>query len=1476
MKMMSKRIIAMMLAAVVTFTSSGMSVFAESSQNDQVVEVSTEETTTEEAAVEEASSEETATEETVVEETSNEEAVAEETTAEETAEEVTTEETTVEEATEEVTTEETTVEETTEEVTTEETVEAVGQDRVLSGNIPANLKAEKEKIQKEAEEKGFIANGHRDVDFDVEVAEEITSDDDSIPAVRAGVSIPSSYDARDNGQTTSVKNQDPWGSCWSFQTIAIAESAYKKIKGAEANLSEAHLVEFFYNDNSFNYSGLAGDRTIPLTDTKEDQGGNGVFTTWGLARWNGVANEATHSSMVYENAAANGTINIADSYAFTDTMHLENAYWISSEDKNSIKRAIMEYGAAGMSYFYDSWFDSYGNPYWDGDTVYYKSYYSYGEGGANHAVTVVGWDDNFPREYFKNTYDNFYFYNQGEDYLLPEKNGAWLIKNSWGTEYGDAGYFWLSYEDVSLKNATVFAFDFDTADNYDNNYQYDGSSGVATYKSNGAAAVYTVDMGSNYQTLDAVGIGFASVNSAYTVKIYKDLTDLSNPTSGTLMTTQTGKSSFQGYYTIELNESVALQKGDTFAVVVETKGDVFVDATYDNGNWIRFTTTENAGDTFYKSGSSWKDASYIGATMRVKAFTSNAADIVENKVLDANMVADIPAQTYTEKAVQPEVEVICNGTTLIKGTDYTVVYNNNIDVGTATAVITGNGNYSGTVTKEFTINKKVITADMISAPNTVFTGVAYDSLVVKNGSVVMDISDYEVKYNKDPLNAGKYTATIAGINNYTGSAKVTFTIDKTDIAATTVSLEAESVEYDGTAKKPAAIVKIGEQVIAASNYTVKYSANKNAGKVTATISGKGSLTGKVTKEFTITSKAISEDGITVANGTYTGKAVQPKVTVTDGTKKLALNKDYKLEYSNNVDASEAAQVTVTGINNYQGSVAKTFAITPSVVKAASIKAELALNGSEKNVIATSGKITFAANDFTYEIRNAGTETAATEVAVGQKYDIVITLQGNYSGTNVVKNVECKTDMKALTVAFVDVDETYTYNGKAQKPAVVVKNGETEVAKNSYTVTYIDNVNAGTAKVMVKGKKAIAGTVELAFEIQPKDVTAGWTIKAIPAKVYNGKAQTPAVSVTGLKAKKDYTVTYTNNVDAGTAKATIKLTDNYKYNEVVGASVDTTFEIKKAPIKSVKAAAAIYKGEGVAVSTILTVKSGSLVLTKADYDVVYTNNTKVGKASVTVKAKADSNYESEKTATFNITKENLKTATVTGLTDLTYTGSEVKHTNLVVKNKDGKLLTEGIDYTLVYSKNIKAGKASVKIVAVDSSIYTGNKTVSFKVLPANISSILEVKESLASKEYTGKALTYKPQELKGLFIEKTTGNEMVSSSYKITYKNNVNAGTAKMVLTGKGNYTGAVEVSFMITPKDIKALEINIKGTAAYIDSSTAAVPEIRKFADGKYNLVLGKDYTIACSGAKDKGVARIIVTGTGNYTGSRSFVYTVK
>jgi len=438
------------------------------------------------------------------------------------------------------------------------------------------------------------------------------SESEIISPVFGGV-IPSSY--RNEEYITAVKDQGVYSSCWAFAAINSAEASMIK-KGYDTktlDLSELHLSYFFYNRKVDPLGGTIGDDTRALGLNFLERGGNSFFTTMALANWQGAAKEEKAAYSSAKTAVANG---LSDELAYDNFVHLQNASWISMKDHDIVKSQLMEYGTAAVAY-YDN------NNYRSADQ---KSYYYDGEPFTNHAVSIVGWDDNYSKTNFR----------EGRQ---PANNGAWLIKNSWGDSFGAGGYFWISYEDTSIKDETAYFFDFETADNYDNNYQYDGASGGYSKYFNNTQSAYMANIfqADSEETLQAVSFYTTDINLGYEVQIYKNMTDTDSPLNGTKVysTPVKGTLPYAGYHTIKLDNPVDLSTNERYSVVIKLIGTVPIlvcDQSYTNGNWIEFVSVSEKGQSFIGSSeSNWYDISANGnANVRVKAFTNEKLSGVLN------------------------------------------------------------------------------------------------------------------------------------------------------------------------------------------------------------------------------------------------------------------------------------------------------------------------------------------------------------------------------------------------------------------------------------------------------------------------------------------------------------------------------------------------------------------------------------------------------------------------------------------------------------------------------------------------------------------------------------------------------------------------------------------------------------------------------------------------------------------------------
>ncbi|MCR5267875.1 MAG: InlB B-repeat-containing protein, partial [Lachnospiraceae bacterium] len=485
----------------------------------------------------------------------------------------------------------------------------------------------------------------------------------SFSGVNTGNSLVDSYTTPN---LPNLRNQNPYGTCWAHSNMAMAEISMKKQELAVSpDYSEMHLAYFTYHTPTDSSGRMNGDNNWGIYDSNNpnflELGGSLGLSSHVLASWVGAADETVAS---YDLVAGNDSYKytsdaslprfVADADAFNDATHLKNYYKVnydvnSSEDMDAIKRIIRDCGAAGISYFAlgpYQYADLSNGTRVEFDNLYnstYNCYYCPISITTNHAVTIVGWDDNFSSSKFVNQ---------------PAGNGAWLIRNSWTTSTTDTenirGYFWLSYYDKSIANCTVYGYEYDVNNDYDHNYQYDGCMDSGTIPFTGAvreANIFHVTSDTN-ERLEAASFCTENTNLDYQVDVYLNPT-ATNPSSGTLVSSVSGSTYYAGYYTVPLTTKVVLSPGDSFSIVVTfTKSGQQIAipvehsqlGNYD-GAFYRTTAAMESGQSFYSSQRSsgtwygWSDC-YNGrvsngetyGNLRIKAFTKDISSDAKHTV----------------------------------------------------------------------------------------------------------------------------------------------------------------------------------------------------------------------------------------------------------------------------------------------------------------------------------------------------------------------------------------------------------------------------------------------------------------------------------------------------------------------------------------------------------------------------------------------------------------------------------------------------------------------------------------------------------------------------------------------------------------------------------------------------------------------------------------------------------------------------
>lgn len=477
----------------------------------------------------------------------------------------------------------------------------------------------------------------------------------------------------------------------------------------------------------------------------------------------------------------------------------------------------------------------------------------------------------------------------------------------------------------------------------------------------------------------------------------------------------------------------------------------------------------------------------------------------------------------------PAVKV--GGRTLKNGTDFTVSYKNNTEPGTATLSVTGKGNYSGSVSKTFRITARAINDVEVTVPDTVFTGVQVrPDVVVSYGNYqFINNSDYTLSF-KDNVNIGTASVVVTGKKHLSGSRTVTFPIEKADISGTEIAVK--NATFTGSAVKSAVDVRLGNVTLKeGTHYTLSYKNNVNAGTAQVTVSGKGSLEGAVTKDFTIAKANISKASIS-ASGTYAPDGVKIGINAKFGNYTLK-SSDYIVK----VPTSAGEQtLTISGNGNFSGK---------TTVKCNVAKADIA-NAKSSLSLSTDGKgyTVTVIYDGVLLTQNKDYKVAVTESGTG--VSAVITGIGNYGGTVTLSGIS--NELEAFENAVVTIGKV-TYNGTAQLPSVTVKIGSVTLKSGTdYILSAYHNTNAGTATAVITGKGKYAGAEKKTqFTIAPAAISSASI--SCEDQIYTGQGVTaqPVVTFNGktLALGIDYYISgYSNIVNVGTATVTVKGKGNF--------------------------------------------------------------------------------------------------------------------------------------------------------------------------------------------------------------------------------------------------------------------------------------------------------------------------------------------
>ena len=657
----------------------------------------------------------------------------------------------------------------------------------------------------------------------------------------------------------------------------------------------------------------------------------------------------------------------------------------------------------------------------------------------------------------------------------------------------------------------------------------------------------------------------------------------------------------------------------------------------------------------------------------------------------------------------------------------------------------------------------------------------------------------------------------------------------------------------------------------------------------------GDMTADV--KITVTAKQLDDTNITfnvLPEYTYDGKEKTPAVEVYYNGQMLVPEVNYTVSYENNKDAGQGT-VWITGQDRYAGTVKAEFTIQKAVLTVTAPDrtvvqgARLTDDGTTCSVDGLCGtdrlikEPTYTCTIDTDTVGIYPDAIVPSDADAGDNYEIVYV-----NGTLTV--IERQTQDLAVK-EILEMD----YTGSALKPALTVYDTDTEaILKNGkdYTVKYYHNVNADQIEAkggisdkleredetgfdpelpyaVVTGKGNYQGVLYVNFHILPVDLERV-TLKYKDYLTANAKKAQKVIS--SMKYKKalkegvDYTVEG-NVIPAGAAGTfLLKIEGTGNYTGTIERSIyvaDKTKLLKYAVITVDKASKKqVYDGKEKTLA--FSVRMGKVPLIEGtDYSVSYENNNAVGKATMTITGMGE--YLGTKSVTFQLTgtkftAKNLKVVAdnesgeAVDISKYTaeYSGKGIEPEHMTVTLQNGsdpeKILTEGIDYELIYKNNVNAGKVTVTIKAGKDSVYEGSVSKTFRITPASLDKTEKELQPTVVYEKAGA----RPE------LTLTYGGQILQEGKDYTVKcmNNLTAEDESnppiVIVTGKGNYTGTWSANYSILKRSLKdgladgTITVDVKG-AAFTNSENVDQtyrPTVKVY-DGKKALTAGKDYIVS-------------------------------
>ena len=578
-----------------------------------------------------------------------------------------------------------------------------------------------------------------------------------------------------------VRNQNPWGTCWAFAGIGGFEYAVDQKTGDDTDYSEEHMIQRLSKNGNTGYQ-----------ITSKETGGNEYMYSGYFASGMGPVADGLfpYNTKDFLLQLTNSILNATGQYRATDiqffkTSDDENGA-LSSDTMNAVKQAVYENGSATCAITWD-------NSMIQEDKV---SYYNNKDGArneTNHEILIVGWDDNYNAAHFDGA----------------TKNGAWLIRNSWGSNMGDKGYFWVSYQDKSLvPSCSIKAYE-KVGDN-DKIYNLDEGGALypqVTYSEPKIGFINSFSL-KQREKLKEVTFYEAETGAKYQLFYVPVKENGSLDMENKQAITEKKTLEYPGYHTEKITQDINVKKAAIMVMIESNQEDAGFGAegSISNGRKQLYIPTLEKGQSYICVDDEVMDIYDMNTNFgnwSIKLVTEKAELSFYAK--DYKDTINLGNFQWTGRAIKPKLGEIYSeedDKLLTEGEDYEIEYDNNIDPGTATMKVIGLNeyeNFSLTFTykighKTFHINGHKDGEDLGTVE---WTG---NETTINLGRVLSDYQDELLKEGKDykvaytnNVDPGTAKVTITGLGDYKGcELNFTYKIHKT-IQSTTTELKPETI-----------------------------------------------------------------------------------------------------------------------------------------------------------------------------------------------------------------------------------------------------------------------------------------------------------------------------------------------------------------------------------------------------------------------------------------------------------------------------------------------------------------------------------------------------------------------------------------------------------------------------------------------------------------------------------------------------------